>query len=116
MAVFVVHPISVRDIDISEASYYGEIQYVGKRYVYSDELEGELQTLPRDVLNRMLKAIDGFDPERDYLLIAGDHLQIVAMSALLADRWGSFKVLRYDRKAGGYVSITIGNNNDFGPS
>lgn len=103
MTVLVAHP--VKDIDISEAMAYGEICYVGKRYIYSDELIGE--ALPKDLTDRMLRAVDKFDPENDYLLIAGDHVQIVALSAMLAARWGRFRVLRFDRKAGGYVAIGI---------
>lgn len=103
MTVLAVHPI--KDADLTPASVYGEIEYINKRYVYSDELEGN--RIPQPFVSRMEKAVDGFDPGHDYLLIAGDHLQIVAMSALLADRWGDFKVLRYDREAKGYVEIEI---------
>lgn len=106
MAVLVVHPISDKSLDISGASVYGSLVYVNKRYVYLDELEDD--GMPKDVTNRMLKAVDAFDPDEDFLLIAGDHLQLIAMSAHLSSRWGQFKVLRYDREAKGYAPVIIG--------
>lgn len=106
MTVLVVHPINDKGVDISGARAYGELKFINPRYVYIDELETD-NTIPTAFLNRMLKAVDEFDWENDYLLIAGDHLQLVAVSALLASRWGEFMVLRYDRQACGYAEITI---------
>lgn len=103
--VLVVHPISNKDVNISSAEAYGDLRFVNKGYVFIDEVENE--QLPPAFVNNMLRAVDAFDPEEDYLLIAGDHLQLIALSALLADRWGRFKVLRYDREARGYASIEI---------
>ena len=103
MAVYAVHPI--KELDISGALAYGEVLYSNRRYVYADELEGT--NIPAAFFSKMERVVDNFDPDQDYLLIAGDHLQIVAMAALLAARWGGFKVLRYDREAKGYVLITI---------
>ncbi len=104
MTVYVVNRLGTK-IDVTPALSYGDVEYVNAKYVYSDELNGDL--LPDEVLKNMYRAVDNFDPGHDYLLIAGDHLQLVAMSALLADRWGNFSVLRYDREAGGYVKVTI---------
>lgn len=106
MSVYVVHPITDRSLDISPAKVYGEFKFVSKRYIYIDELENEIE-IPKDFTNRMLKAVDEFDLDHDYLLIAGDHLQLMAMSAHLANRWGDFRVLRYDREAKGYAPVLI---------
>ena len=106
MSVYVVHPITDKSLDISGARVYGELKFVNPRYIYIDELESD-GSIPDQFKSRMLKAVDEFEWEFDYLLIAGDHLQLVAMSALLAERWGNFKVLRYDRQAGGYASVAI---------
>ena len=103
MSVIAVHPITEKDL--SAALIYGEIEYVNHRYVFADELDGD--DVPKAFLSKMLKVVDQFDPDHDYLLIAGDHVQLLYMSALLADRWGAFKVLRYDRKAGGYIVVQI---------
>lgn len=105
MTVLVVHPIANKDVNISSAETYGEIKHINNRYVFIDEIEDE--QMPPFITSNMLKAVDQFDPEADYLLIAGDHLQLIAMSAHLADRWGRFRVLRFDREARGYAPIEI---------
>jgi len=105
LSVVCVHPISNKDVDISSAETYGELVLVNSRYIFIDEVENEQP--PQSFVNNMLRVVDKFEPDDDYLLIAGDHLQLVMMAALLADRWGRFKVLRYDRKAGGYAPVEI---------
>lgn len=102
MTVYSVHP--VKD-DTSSALVYGEIVHINTKYVFADELEDD--KIPKSAYDRILQIVDGFDPSHDYLLIAGDHLQLIAVSAELAARWGTFKVLRFDRMAGGYVPVTI---------
>lgn len=106
MTVWVVHPINDKSVDISGASVYGGFKFINSRYVYIDELSDQ-GDIPDTVTDRMLKAVEEFEYEFDFLLIAGDHLQLMAMSAYLAERWGRFKVLRYDRQARGYASVTI---------
>lgn len=103
MSVLAVHPL--KEIDVTGALVYGEILYINQRYVYADELEND--QIPQAFFHKLEKAVDEFDPEHDYMLIAGDHLQMVALAALLANRWGQFKTLRYDRKAGGYLVVEI---------
>lgn len=103
MTVFAVHPI--KEVDITPALIYGEIAYINKRYVYADELDGT--NIPEPFVSNMERVVDQFDPDQDCLLIAGDHLQLLAMAALLGSRWGEFAVLRYDREAKGYVRISI---------
>lgn len=105
MSVVCVHPIANKDVDVSSAVTYGELVLVNSRYIFIDEIEDEQP--PQAFVNNMLRVTDKFDPEEDYLLIAGDHLQLIMMAAMLADRWGHFKVLRYDRKAGGYAPVEI---------
>jgi|HubBroStandDraft_2_1064218.scaffolds.fasta_scaffold245500_2 hypothetical protein len=105
MSVLVAHPIANKDVNISSAEAYGELKIVNGRYIFIDEVEEE--QLPPAFASKMLRAVDEFDPEADYLLIAGDHLQLVALSAMLADRWGRFRVLRYDREARGYAPVEI---------
>lgn len=105
LSVLVVHPIANKDLDITSAAPYGELQWVNNRYIFIDEVEDE--QLPKSFVINMLRAVDCFDPDMDYLLIAGDHLQLMAMSAMLASRWGRFKVLRYDRQAKGYAPVEI---------
>lgn len=104
MTVLAVHP--VHDKDLTGALRYGEVSYINNRYVYADEL-GDDGSLPDEPHRRLLAAAGHFDPARDYMLIAGDHLQMVALAAALGRRCEAFNALRYDREARGYVSVKI---------
>lgn len=110
MKVWAVHRL--KDVDVSQASTYGELEYINTRYVYADEIVDT--KVPDKVRLRIERAVDVFDPDHDYVLIAGDHLQLVLLSAMLAARWGHYKVLRFDREAGGYFPVTIDIGEDNG--
>lgn len=101
--VWVVHP--VKD-DIRAALRFGNIRYIGDRYVYPDEL-GEDGQMPGDTVCPIYAAASNFDPELDYLLLVGDQVQVAAMSAVLFKLKSRFRVLRYDRQAAGYVPVLI---------
>lgn len=102
--VFVPNNISH---DLSPAMSYGTLVFVNRRYIYADEL-GVNNRIPVNVRNLMLDAVDRFDPKEDYLLLSGDHLQMAHLCALLGQRYGSFRVLRWDKMAGGYYEVLIG--------
>lgn len=130
MAVYVVHPVSD---DISRALKFGELRYINKRYVYGDELEqvrhtpqaGVLDfdptiripesvtyhynwTVPFEMQRKLVDAARVFNAETDYLLIAGDHLQLLVMTAALARVYHrGFMVLRYDRKISDYIPVRV---------
>lgn len=95
--------------DVSRAAKYGDLKYVNLKYVYPDELFviGNENLIPLDVKNNLKWAAHDFDCANDYLLIAGDHLQLVLFSVMLGRRWPRFRVLRWDRQAEGYVPVTI---------
>lgn len=102
MSVYLVN--SVND-DTTPALQFGDIKHIGYRYVYGDEINDE--RMPMVVEEQIKKFADEFDPERDYLLIAGDHLQLVAFAAALGAKYGKFRVLRWDRRAVGYLPVQI---------
>lgn len=110
MTVFVVHPIHNDGVNIEDAKRFGEIRYVNDRYVYGDEitLDGDLPP----TFDRTLRgsALD-FNHETDFLLIAGDHLQLLAFSAMLGALRESydkgFRVLRWSRDAKAYMPVRI---------
>ena len=105
MTVFVVHPVTGFNLDA--AKQFGDLSYINDRYIYGDMLTDN-GLLPASILAAIAMAAEDYHPRDDYFLIAGDHLQIVAMSVELARRYPSFRVLRYDRKAEGYFPVTIG--------
>ena len=99
--VYVVHRV---DDDLSAALQYGELKFITSGYVYPDKLE--VDELPRDKLVKLRVASEAFRPN-DYLLIAGDHLQVLALAGMLANRLLNYYVLRYDRQAKGYVAVSL---------
>lgn len=103
VTVFVVN--ASHDRDVGAAEDYGELHYVNHRYAFSDELDDE--RLPPEFVLNIQACVDDFDPATDFLLILGDHAQLVAMTAMLARRHKEFRVLRYDRKEQGYLVIRV---------
>ena len=113
MTVWVVHP--VRD-DVSKALRFGNLAFITGGYVYGDLLEegfspnydGPDYTLPRSFRDSLRHvAVHSFAPATDYLLIAGDHLQLLALTAYLSVIYPSFMVLRYDRKLDDYIPVRL---------
>lgn len=106
MTVWAMHP--VKD-DLSAALPYGELRFITKGYVHGDELEkvGDVEWLPRPALDKLRDAAREFSPTTDWLLIVGDHLQLVQFVALLSQNYSEFGVLRYDRQAEGYLAVEI---------
>lgn len=103
MTVWVVHPVKE---DLSSALVFGEIRYINSRYVTADELTPDKQ-IPDGFWSNLHKASLEFNEDSDYMLIAGDHLQLVQFAALLAEEIGEYSVLRYDRHAQGYYPVKI---------
>lgn len=103
MTVFVVHPITGNNID--DARRFGELQYVNDRFVYSDEIED--RRIPETVSYNLRRAAHDFTPCVDYMLIAGDHLQLAQFAGLLGRMYGVFDVLRWERQANAYLPVRI---------
>lgn len=106
MTVYVVHELSAKT-DISSAAVYGDIHYINHRYIYADELKNDRP--PKGFDDNIRRTAEGFVPRKDYLLIAGDHLQLVMLASALTEMHDGFYVLRYEREAKGYVPVMIGN-------
>jgi len=102
--VFVVHPTPKNDL--SPAENFGELHYINHRYIYGDEMS-EAGTIPSTPNTNLVEAVRRFRPDIDYLLIAGDHLQVVIASAYLARAYQRFQVLRYDRQLAGYLPVWV---------
>lgn len=105
LTVYAAHELSTKT-DISSAAVYGDIRYVNHRYIYADEIKGDRP--PKGFDENIRKTMEGFNPKKDYLLIAGDHLQIVMLVHALAEMFAGFYVLRYEREAKGYIPVMIG--------
>lgn len=84
---------------------YGKLEIINSRFIYSDEIIGE--RLPPEFIEKLDRAAATFVPERDFLILGGDHVQFVYFAAVLRSRYGQFRVLRWDRPAQGYVPVCI---------
>lgn len=102
--VFVVNHQKKDNLD--PALIWGDLKYINIDYIFSDEITDD-QSIPADFIAGMKTALAQFNPDKDYLLIACDHLQIVAFAAMLGKKYGKFRVLRWDRVMGGYAPVTI---------
>ena len=106
MAVYVTHELSPK-IDISSAAVYGDLTYINHRYIYADELKDDKP--PKGFSDNIQRMAFDFMPKKDYLLIAGDNLQLVMAVAALSEAHEGFFVLRFEREANGYLPVKIGN-------
>jgi hypothetical protein len=109
MTVFVVHPI--RQDDISGARKWGELRFINAGYVYGDMLEnrvavGAQYQMPEQFVHNLDAAALEFR-DSDCVLIAGDHLQLLYFTGLIARRYAEFGVLRYDKKISDYIPVRL---------
>ena len=102
--VWIVHPIDKQDL--SSAAQYGQFRFINHRFIYGDQISDDGH-VNEHFLRKMHEAVEEFEPDDDFLLIAGDHLQIAQMCVFLGQTWGSFKVLRWDRRAEGYFQVWL---------
>lgn len=103
MTCFVVHPV---EQDLSQAEQWGQLRFIADRFIYADQIRDDLG-IPQENFDKILNAAEEFNPTEDYLVLVGDQLQLVAFAAALHNYHGGFKVLRYDKKAEGYVQVRI---------
>lgn len=102
MTVFVVHEV---EGDVTDAQRFGEIRYVNHRYINADELDGE--RLPTQFVQNMLNAAIDFNNRSDFVLITGDHLQLIAFTSMLVPGRRFYRVLRWDRREKAYFPAMI---------
>lgn len=104
MTVFVVNRT---DDDISAAEKWGTVRYVNHRYINGDEITPD-RRIPIEFEEHMAQAAKAFNIREDYLLICGDHLQLLAFASMLARDHAYYKVLRWDRREKAYFPVEIG--------
>lgn len=108
--VFVVNPTND---DVSAAKKFGDLYHINHRYIFPDDLDPQqtgVKMVPKSFIHNMREAVRGFNPACDYLLIVGDHLQLIAFVAQLVAEYytmSGFAVLRYDRETGEYIPVWV---------
>lgn len=91
--------------DMTPAEEFGEITLVNHRYIYTDEINDH--EIPNAFLTNMRRAASRFNPKDDYVVLIGDHLQLVTFTSLLMAHHGHYHVLRWDRLIKGYIIVRI---------
>lgn len=104
--IYVVHPIRNTDrVNITPALSWGELRFINKQYLFADDLDDDHP--PQPMLDALRRCADVFNPKLDFVLIAGDHAQLVIFGAMLAVRHPYFRMLRYDRQAQAYYPVRV---------
>jgi len=99
--VWAVHPCD--NTDIGPASNWGNLRFINSGYANPSDVINN--GLSQEIMENLIAAAQDFNPAKDFLLIAGDHLQLMQMSFLLAERNKPYTVLRWDRHANGYYPV-----------
>lgn len=118
MTVYLAHELEspkLRD-SIAPATKFGEIRCANRFYIHGDELEqdGPDNVIPAGYRVNMERVAASFNPAVDFLLIVGDHLQVLALACILVTRYGYVSVLRWDRQLGEYIPVRLGSWMDSG--
>lgn len=86
--------------NLSKAAEYGEIHVLfppRAPFIQSGELIAQLDI-----------ALSNYSRDNDYLLTLGDPVITAAAVYVLSTRLGSFRVLRWDKITGRYMSVRVG--------
>ena len=90
--------------DLSKAKEYGRIVYLFKA-------DGERSSIwSNDFPQEVLTALEeyNYDPENDYLIVAGSMVPIALAVGRLVSQFGSIKALLYNSSEGCYISRILG--------
>lgn len=104
--VYAAHPFRNDRINVKDAERFGVIKYVNEAFVYTDDLDIE-HRIPQLMNDRLWDAVTQFNYEQDYLLIAGDYLQIVVIAGMLGSVMPYFYALRWDQGAKRYIPVKV---------
>lgn len=101
--VWIVHPLT---LDLLPAQRWGQIRFINSGYLEASFL-AEHGKLPKDPAERILGAATEFDKLTDYVLFAGDHVQLMQFCFFLAEQGKEFQMLRWDRESEGYYPVKM---------
>jgi hypothetical protein len=100
-----VFAVNMTHDDTTPALQYGDIRFINVRYIYGDEIDNE--RMPGANTEMLKQAADEFNPAHDYVLLVGDWLQLAHFLKLLGARHTNVHVLRWDKKAEGYLPVWV---------
>jgi hypothetical protein len=62
---------------------------------------------PNDLIKELARHLEGYDPEKDFLLPLGDFIIVNVAAGILARDFGRWNVLTWDRQLGRYLTTKI---------
>lgn len=86
--------------NLSPATSFGQIEVLNNRDL---PMFGNHQR----TLDGIYRKLQGYVPDRDYVLLTGDPLLIGAICGFLIKKWGSIRCLKWDRQNFAYNCIEI---------
>lgn len=100
--VWVVFPIAR---NIETARRFGQVKYAFDNTV---KVRGRRRIHIRDLGHRLYRQlIKPFNPQKDFLLLAGSTLLLTMATASLIEEYEAVKVLHYDNQAQEYVPVKL---------
>lgn len=85
--------------DFGPAGEFGEVEVL---------LPNGRDILTPDIFRRMIKeGLDGFDPERDYIIPTGDYSVLLFVGMILGQKYKSIQMLRWIPGARAYQPLLI---------
>lgn len=100
--VWVMHPVKQ---DLIKAERYGSLRYINSYFTCMDDLVRGM--LMPSMLERMNCAANELDPDRDWVLLVGDHAQLMQFVFFLGEKRKQPRLLRWDRRAFAYYPVQL---------
>jgi hypothetical protein len=85
--------------DFGPADKFGEVEILAQN--------GKQILTPEVFKVQLNAALDGFDPERDYIIAAGDYTVLFFVGMIVGQRFGSARILRWVPSAKAYQPLTF---------
>lgn len=89
-------------LDLTDAERYGEVTFLFDRFDVSPMDGEEFVDAVRDKLVRA-----GFDPDRDFFIVAGPVLPVTLAFGAVCSQWHTVKVLMFDARESRYAARRV---------
>ncbi len=105
MTVFVPHDDGTKDF--TDATRFGEIYVIRRKFIYPDEFVNDGYVLPEDIRALFWFYANRFDGNADYILPYGDLVQILYFTSCIVALDKLLRLLRYDRHEKAYMPVVV---------
>lgn len=88
------------NINLTPALKFGNIEILADRDI-------PLFRNPKSAVIKIVKNLETYNPDEDYILMAGDPLNIAATISHVMDKFGECRCLKWDRQNRQYLPIIL---------